>query len=115
MSRHRLHNSLDLANRTGQIKGGVRVALPQFLEQERHISPQMATTGNKHRQHDDVVETLGKQRFSTLAQSGLHELQKSDLDAHIWSPLAHRQADAAHRVGPLRVARAVSENDKGGS
>lgn len=81
MRRHGLDDGFILTDGGCLIKTNLRIALTQFIEENRNIPLQVATLSNEHRYDDDSFEPIGDQQFGASPQIWRHELKKRRFNA----------------------------------
>jgi hypothetical protein len=73
----------------------------------------MSAHAEEHRHHSQVPHPFAMQRRGAGRQRGLHQFQEGEHDALAGQQLTQLGYELLERPRPLRVARAVGEEDEG--
>ena len=71
----------------------------------------MAARAKKYRDHPQAAHALAVQRGGAIGQRRLHQFQEGEHDALAGQPFAELGYELLERPRPLRLARAVGEED----
>src|SRR6185503_16719514 len=89
-----------------------RVLRADVLQQARQVLLQVAALAQEQGRNDDAfVAILGEARHA-FGEGRLHDLEKSEFHGQVGALACHRRLHGAKRLAPLRVARAVCEENE---
>ena len=104
-----------VANRGRHVDAQRRVMPADIVEQPRQVFFEMPALGEEQRDYRDVPDVLRGQSGNGRFEGWLHQFQKRQLHTNAGLPLAQPCRDAAERLGPSRITRAVGKQKDGGS
>ena len=89
-----------------------RVPGAQVLQHARQVLLQVSALRQEQRRDGDPVVAVPDQLRHAIAERRLHQFEEREFNGEIGAARRDRLTDRAERLAPLRVARAVGEQDQ---
>ena len=98
----------------GRLDGDFKilVAPADLRDEPGKVFLQMAARAQEHQHYPQAADAFAMERRGASRQRGLHQVQEREHDALAWQQLAELGYELLERPRPLRIARAVGEEDE---